>query len=379
MVEDIPDDPDEAMAWLERLAARQGASVDELPSLADVDADIDEDVEAPDWLADELEAAEEEVSDAEDDVVYSEAVGEIDDTLYEDIDIAEGVEPEAPEAQEEATPFDEDEHAQPEALEDISAEAPEEADTLSELDFATESLEEDLPDWLDLDEEEDLEAFDWEEPAFAGSDWLEEEEPVADVEPAEEIAKPEEPLEAEAEMQAQEIEALDAEDEAAVEEPQPSTELPADDVAEPGPAIEETAYEEMPYEEVSYFEEVEVSEEAAEEVAEGAAPLAEETAVEEAAVEEAAVAEPAEVELEADAQQAWQALEAGNVDEALDTYKQLLDAGSAEVTTLIEDLERATESLEDNPRLMQLLGDAYNQNGQLQKALDAYRQALEML
>ncbi len=36
-LEAIPDDPDEAMAWLERLAARQGASLDELPSLYDAD------------------------------------------------------------------------------------------------------------------------------------------------------------------------------------------------------------------------------------------------------------------------------------------------------------------------------------------------------
>lgn len=31
---DVPDDPDEAMAWLERLAAEQGAPMDELPSLS---------------------------------------------------------------------------------------------------------------------------------------------------------------------------------------------------------------------------------------------------------------------------------------------------------------------------------------------------------
>ncbi|MBK8988572.1 MAG: tetratricopeptide repeat protein [Chloroflexi bacterium] len=37
LLEAIPDDPDEAMAWLERLAARQGASLDELPSLYDAD------------------------------------------------------------------------------------------------------------------------------------------------------------------------------------------------------------------------------------------------------------------------------------------------------------------------------------------------------
>lgn len=407
VVEDIPDDPDEAMAWLERLAARQGASIDELPSLADVDIDADEDVDAPDWLAEELAAAEEEGDAVEDDVVYSEAAGEIDDTLYEDIEIAVSGEREAEEVQDEAVPLDDADIAEPEAMEEIGAVETEGADTLEDLDLAAESFEDDLPDWLDLEDEGDLEAFDWEEPAFEGSDWLQEEEPVAEVETGADVTEPEEPLEAEAEMQADDIEAQDVEAGAIAEEPQPAVEMPEVDEEEPVPAYDEpaeepvseevvedvaayedAAYEEAPYEEASYeeasYEEVDVSEEIAAEAAEGAAPVVDEVAVDEAAVEEAVVAEeadvePADAEPQMDAQSARQALEAGNVDEAIEAYEQLLETGSEDVSALINDLESASESHEDNPRLVQLLGDAYNQNGQLQKALDAYRQALEML
>ncbi|VAW35003.1 Cell division protein FtsK, partial [hydrothermal vent metagenome] len=77
IIADVPDDPDEAMAWLEQLAAQQGADIDELPSITDVeevvetavspDAPIDieettpdEDVtsELPDWLGSGDEAGD---------------------------------------------------------------------------------------------------------------------------------------------------------------------------------------------------------------------------------------------------------------------------------------------------------------------------------
>ncbi len=397
VVEDIPDDPDEAMAWLERLAARQGASIDELPSLAGVDVNAEEDVDAPDWLAEEVAGAEEEGDVVADDVVYSEAAGEIDETLYEDIDIAETGEPEVGELQEEAIPLDDADSAEPGAAEEIEAEATEGVDALEDLDLAAERFEDDLPDWLDLEDEGDLEAFDWEEPAFEGSDWLQqEEEPVPDVETGADVSEPEEPLEAEAEMQADDIEAPDVEIGAIAEEPEPPVEISEHDAEEPGPTYEEPAakpiHEEVPDDVASYeapYEEVDVSDEIAAEAAEGAAPVGEEVAVDEAAVEEAvageeadvepAEVEPADVETPGDAQQARQALEAGNVDEAIGAYEQLLESGSANVSALISDLESARETYEDNPRLVQLLGDAYNRNGQLQKALDAYRQALEML
>lgn len=352
MVEDIPDDPDEAMAWLERLAARQGASLDELPSLAD----IDEDVEAPDWLAEELAAAEDDdVVESDDEVVYSEAVGEIDETLYEDVGVAETDEPEPEpfdEAGQDAMYVDEAEAELQEALEEIGETPEDEADTLSDLAFGEESLEEDLPDWLDLEDEDDVKEFDWEEPAFETSDWLQDQESTLDVEAVEELPEPEQSFETEAEFGVEEVEALETEADMIAEELETRGEWPEVDAEEP----------------VTSLEEFEATEETSAPTAEVVPETIDETA-----------AAPVESERPADPQDARQALEAGNVEVAIDAYHQLFESGGVDVSTLIEDLERATESIEDNPRLMQLLGDAYNQNGQLQKALDAYRQALETL
>lgn len=331
MVEDIPDDPDEAMAWLERLAARQGASLDELPSLSD----IDEDVETPDWLAEELAAAEGD----EDEAVYLEAAGEIDETLYEDAGLAEPDELETElvdEVDQGAMPVDEAEGELQEAA-DEGGERPED-DALPDLAFGEESLEEDLPDWLDLEDEDVVDEFDWEEPAFDTSDWLRDEEPSLDVEPADVLSEPEEAFEPEAELDAEEVEALEAEAGMVAEEMELPGDSPEADTMEP----------------VAPLEEIDVPED--------------ETA-----------AERAEAAQHLEPQDARQVLEAGNVDAAVDAYHQLLESRGVNVSTVIEDLEQATESFEDNPRLMQLLGDAYNQNGQLQKALDAYRKALEML
>jgi hypothetical protein len=54
---EVPEDPDEVMAWLEQLAARQGAPLDELPTVDEVS----DEVETPDWLAADLAEAEGEV------------------------------------------------------------------------------------------------------------------------------------------------------------------------------------------------------------------------------------------------------------------------------------------------------------------------------
>lgn len=55
---DVPDDPDEAMAWLERLAADQGANLDELPSMFEEDTSDDAEADDDDifsWLDDDME------------------------------------------------------------------------------------------------------------------------------------------------------------------------------------------------------------------------------------------------------------------------------------------------------------------------------------
>ncbi len=58
---DVPEDPDEAMAWLEQLAARQGASLDELPTVSEQPEEID----APDLIIEAGEQAETAVSEVD--------------------------------------------------------------------------------------------------------------------------------------------------------------------------------------------------------------------------------------------------------------------------------------------------------------------------
>ncbi|MCA9897096.1 MAG: tetratricopeptide repeat protein [Anaerolineales bacterium] len=54
IIAEVPDDPDEAMAWLEQLAARRGADLAELPSVTDVD---DEPI-MPDWMVADVDENE---------------------------------------------------------------------------------------------------------------------------------------------------------------------------------------------------------------------------------------------------------------------------------------------------------------------------------
>jgi tetratricopeptide (TPR) repeat protein len=70
IIADVPDDPDEAMAWLEQLAARQGADLEELPSVSEAEAEL----EMPDWMAQDLEELT-----AEPDLELTEPVEEDDD------------------------------------------------------------------------------------------------------------------------------------------------------------------------------------------------------------------------------------------------------------------------------------------------------------
>ena len=72
------------------------------------------------------------------------------------------------------------------------------------------------------------------------------------------------------------------------------------------------------------------------------------------------------------------ALEIGDYETALDNYKSLLDSAQ-NLPMLIAELETETVKHTTIAGLQRLLGDAYMQNGQLQKAIDTYRQALDNL
>jgi len=74
------------------------------------------------------------------------------------------------------------------------------------------------------------------------------------------------------------------------------------------------------------------------------------------------------------AQSLWQANER---EESLEAYARVIRSGKL-VEAVIADLEEYLEHWPD-VRVLQALGDAYMKDGQLQKALDLYRQALEKL
>ena len=75
---------------------------------------------------------------------------------------------------------------------------------------------------------------------------------------------------------------------------------------------------------------------------------------------------------------AQSALQKGQLKAAKDTYSVLVDSGES-LPYVIADLEIAVEAYGDQPDLMKLLGDAYSRNGQLQKAIEIYRLALSNL
>ena len=72
------------------------------------------------------------------------------------------------------------------------------------------------------------------------------------------------------------------------------------------------------------------------------------------------------------------AIKAGDLNTAMQSYQQLIETGSG-LGPIIADLETAVKQNPHHAALRRLLGDAYMRNGQLQKALDTYRQALSLI
>lgn len=354
---EIPDDPDEAMAWLEQLAAKQGASLDELPTV-DVMPEMDTPVTGivPEAEEDEMLFEESEAVDQlelESDSELEMALADLSDIdMPEDEDeamawlamIAGGDTGELqaesafeePEPEETAEQFDfEDSYPTqietPEEQPQASFEEPEEVslfDTIEDetdqfIDFQddlTADIDQDLqddelastlPDWLQFGPVGDTsrEELDWLD-SFGDSDvdsWLEAEEEVSQV------------------GLTPQIESAEPEPVAFVE---PETELEqADD-------FEETTFE------------------------------------------------PASIPTgpvdQSQLESARSALEVGDYDTALKQYDSLLQSGQG-LPLLIADLETASTRHTKVASLQRLLGDAYMQNGQLQKAIDTYRQALDNL
>ncbi|MDT8306886.1 MAG: hypothetical protein RRC07_13210, partial [Anaerolineae bacterium] len=314
-VDDVPEDPDEVMAWLERLAARQGASLDELPS---VDKYV-EDVETPDWLAAEIaeDEAEEEVETF---AGPAESVADVEAEAEPEISALEeeapaGVDEEADEASwlDEETGLewlDAVTSDQPSegrewldesevATEEIAEEAADEAAVLEEpalpvLDDESDDL---MPDWLTMDEDS------WLEEEADITSWLEAEEEMTQVSP---------------------------------ETPPPAV-APLEPARQPAPEAKPEPEPEVTFQRMAAPEEMD------------------------AARLEAARAD----------------LDEGNLDAALGVYQELLDAGAG-LNVIIADLELATDA-GYTPALCRVLGDTYMQNGQLNRALEVYRKALDLL
>jgi tetratricopeptide (TPR) repeat protein len=79
-----------------------------------------------------------------------------------------------------------------------------------------------------------------------------------------------------------------------------------------------------------------------------------------------------------DVLQARAALSSGDVEAATERYRKLLDGGQGG-PALINELETAVAGQTEELELAQLLGDAYMQDGQLQKALKIYRKGFAHL
>ena len=75
---------------------------------------------------------------------------------------------------------------------------------------------------------------------------------------------------------------------------------------------------------------------------------------------------------------ARKAMQEGAVEEGLAVYSGLVEEGES-LPFLIDDLEIFYEERGQELRLQRVLGDAYARNGQLQKALRVYREALDSL
>jgi tetratricopeptide (TPR) repeat protein len=288
--------------------------LDELPSVESAD----DDVATPAWLAREVEAAEAEGFDEETPVLAEgevpvvppieepaaelEAEGAVEElTVEEAVEIEEAVEePAVEEAVEpEETPL-----------------AAEEEAVAADAGIVEEDIDEDLPEWLTLEEGGAGIDFDWDEMEAGITDWLVAEEETTTLH---EMPVP----------------------------PVPETAVPAKPEAQTQDEEEEEA---PPVAELPEFE-------------------------------PEALAQPAAGTLTLDQEQlreAHQALESQDYSEALAAYQALLDSGEG-LPLLIADLEEAVAAHEQQPLLRRLLGDAYMRNGQLQRALDAYRQALDNL
>ena len=287
---DVPEDPDEAMAWLEQLAARQGADLDELPTVTE--QPIDEDIETPDWIAAAAEQAEASVQTESEEIIP-----EI---------VEETREPEVEISTELAADLQE--------LDDILPD-----DELEEIP-GTDELDEALPSWLEADDNSVA--------IPSQTDWLSD-LPEPDVTGW---------LAAEAEVSGTGSEGTG---------PLPET----------GPLFESVISDTSPLETGPIAE-----------------PEDELPAISETDELSSSMFEIDEDQLDS----ARDSLSEGKSEEAVSIYRDLVSKGGG-LMMLINELETVSTDYPEQREVRRLLGDAYMRNGQLQKALFTYREALDQL
>ncbi len=273
MVEDVPDDPDEAVAWLGKMADQQTGDVDSL---------VDDEDALPSWMS-----GAEELDD------------NFDDILEED-DIS------LPVLDANATPA--------EILND-SLGSPIDAD-----------VHESLPSWLEVDQDN--------APIGGETGWL---RTLADLDVDSWLA---------------------AEEEATVRGFEEPTPLPVTSELSPTPSI--TSELGILADEPQEFD-FDMDEEG----------------------DEFLVVEPdSSVSMysidDTELKIAQDALAAEKYEQAAAKYHELVSKGGG-IMILIAELETAAANNPDHPEFCRLLGDAYMRNGQLQKALDTYKDALNKL
>lgn len=383
ILSEMPEDPDAAMAWLERLAAKQGARLEELPTMSETDypPEVDfaesEAIE-PDELAEDLVDTAVPVADSLD--WLDDLASEADETPAADL-LKTGE-------------IDEDVAPKPE-------EAVREAD-LTELE-APDNMD-DAMAWLEALAAQQGAALE-ELPTLSGLPRTVPELPV------EEPESPE-PAEEDAGLNAEAVADTAGFDEAQVDEAIESEVMLPDadvfdddeidlteDVAESLPDWLETDTSDLTQmagqtqwlhsldepDITGWLEEEEVTLSSAHDrtvrtryqVSPGfdTGPLTETGPLE--LPEEETIASVFALDDEK-LTSARQAVENGAFGEAVQAYQSLVTAGGG-LMTLIADLESVADEHQDQPLFRHLLGDAYMQNGQLQKALDTYRTALDQI
>ncbi|MBN2499944.1 MAG: tetratricopeptide repeat protein [Anaerolineales bacterium] len=355
-IQEMPTPPtteeeDAALAWLESLAAKQGASEEELVTAPEKRTE-----QPPQWLQEAEEEAPVEAAEAEP-VAEEGGEEEIPDWL-EALEVAESMRTgELP--AEAIRELEEAEAAVEAAAQAPVEEVPVEEAPVEETVEASQPVQDETPEWLQAVEEE--QAAEEAAPPLSPPEWLrdiEEDAPAAET-PAEPTPQPPEWL-PEAEVLGSRPGSTKSLADEQLDQPQlaaqpTGTDMPP--VAPPAEVIEEPVIEE---------------------------PVVEAPVMETPAAAPAAPAPPApkptkpKFDPEQELDTARQALSSGALEAGMESYNTLIKKNK-NLDDVIADLQAALFNHPVEITLWQTLGDAYMKADRLQEALDAYTKAEELL